>query len=411
MQDKKNFTRFFPYIKEHTVSKEFYALLKAIKEYYATYPSKDSFTWGDMKMFFFMLHSKASPESSVVYTRMFEEVEKLELPTDRDVLDAVMHHFIKQDYATQAFNKLHKLITNGDGELDDIEELIADYRKEIGAAISYDELFASTKLSEVSKKALTKGYNWRLNELNKSLGPLREGNFVILAARPETGKTTMTASEVTFIASQLPNDDRPVIWVNNEEPNDTVMMRIIQAYHGVTAEELMKNLPKYEEEYDKAIGKRIRVIGDDSGIDTVTKLSSLFVDLNPAVIVFDQLDKVDGFYKSEREDLRIGQLYKWARTLAKKYGLVIAVSQVDGSGEGVEWIQMNQLRGSKTDKVGEADAIITIGKSNDPHKEFDRFIHVPKNKLFGGSLSEERFRHGYFEVKIQPEIARYKGVL
>jgi len=68
---------------------------------------------------------------------------------------------------------------------------------------------------------------------------------------------------------------------------------------------------------------------------------------------------------------------------------------------------MNQLRGSKTDKIGEADAIITIGKSNEPGMDLQRYIHVPKNKLFGGDETIETHRHGCFEVEIKPSIARY----
>jgi replicative DNA helicase len=93
--------------------------------------------------------------------------------------------------------------------------------------------------------------------------------------------------------------------------------------------------------------------------------------------------------------------------MAKTYGVVIAVSQIDATGEGQEYLTMNQLRGSKTDKAGEADAIITIGRSNDPAKRHSRFIHVPKNKLLGGPHSREEYRHGYFEVTIKPEIGRY----
>jgi hypothetical protein len=96
-----------------------------------------------------------------------------------------------------------------------------------------------------------------------------------------------------------------------------------------------------------------------------------------------------------------------ARDVAKEYCPVIAISQVDGTGEGEKWIQMNQLRGSKTDKIGEADAIVTIGKSNEPGMDLQRFIHVPKNKLFGGADTLEAHRHGCFEVDIEPAKARY----
>ena len=69
---------------------------------------------------------------------------------------------------------------------------------------------------------------------------------------------------------------------------------------------------------------------------------------------------------------------------------------------------MQQLRGSKTDKACEADAIVTIGRTAED--EYARYIHVCKNKLFGSADTVESERHGYYEVRIDPVVARYQGV-
>ncbi len=37
-----------------------------------------------------------------------------------------------------------------------------------------------------------------------ALGPIRKGDFIIIAARPETGKTTFTASEASYMMT--PNE-------------------------------------------------------------------------------------------------------------------------------------------------------------------------------------------------------------
>jgi replicative DNA helicase len=280
------------------------------------------------------------------------------------------------------------------------------YKKEVGSAVDKSEVFVSPSLSYISKVVGREGLNWRLKELNISLGPLRTGDFIIVAARPETGKTTFVASEAAHMMSQLKEGEH-VIWINNEESSNKVMMRVIQAYHGVTSMDLLKDPESYEELFIANGGDRFLVLDDDSGIRTVNKISTLFSEFKPGLIIFDQLDKVHGFNTEARDDLRIGRLYEWARDVAKEYCPVIAISQVDGTGEGEKWIQMNQLRGSKTDKIGEADAIITIGKSNEPGMDLQRFIHIPKNKLFGSSETLEAHRHGCFEVDIYPSIARY----
>ncbi|MEK9896632.1 MAG: DnaB-like helicase C-terminal domain-containing protein, partial [Burkholderiaceae bacterium] len=249
------------------------------------------------------------------------------------------------------------------------------YKKEVGSAVDKSEVFVSPSLAYISKVVGKEGLNWRLQELNISLGPLRKGDFIIVAARPETGKTTFVASEAAHMMSQLKPDEH-IIWINNEEASNKVMMRVIQAFHGVTSIDLLKDPVSYEELFIANGGDRFLVLDDDSGIRSVNKIATLFSEFKPGLIIFDQLDKVHGFSTEARDDLRIGRLYEWARDVAKEYCPVIAISQVDGTGEGEKWIQMNQLRGSKTDKIGEADAIITIGKSNEPGMDLHRFIHI-----------------------------------
>ena len=67
---------------------------------------------------------------------------------------------------------------------------------------------------------------------------------------------------------------------------------------------------------------------------------------------------------------------------------------------------MSQLHMSKTGIQGEADAIITIGRTMS--KPASRFIYVPKNKMKGDDPS---LRNGQFEVTLDGERARFKGVI
>jgi len=141
----------------------------------------------------------------------------------------------------------------------------------------------------------------------------------------------------------------------------------------------------------------------------------MFREVNPGLIIFDQLDKVHGFEKEEREDLRLGRLYKWARELAREYGPVIAASQLTGSVDALKdppFIGMEHLRGTRSDKQGEADVILTIGKyqsPSTPEEELVRTINVPKNKLPGGGkhyVPSER--HGKYLVKLDANRGRYE---
>jgi replicative DNA helicase len=412
VQGRANHARFERFIKDYSVSKECYLIVQSIKDYYATYPTHTAIDWDLFETLFFLVKAKHLKEDTATICRkMLTEVKGLShSPIPIPAADEVIKHYIKLSYAYSIAEQAASMVTGGTGDLDAIEDLIKKHDAEVGR-VRFDDstVFVSTKLSDVLKSVTEEGYHWRLKELNRSLGPLRTGDFIILAARPETGKTTFVASEIAHFATQVPTS-RPILWINNEERSDKVMRRIIQAYFGITNKEMEADASTYDTRYQAEVGDRVRVVDNAAGMNNVRQLDRLFQEHNPSMIVFDQLDKVDGFGGEARDDLKLGKLYFWGRENAHKYGPVIAVSQVDGSGEGQKWINMSQLRGSKTDKAGEADAIITIGRSTDPHEEYNRYIHVPKNKLFGGPDSVESERHAYYEVKIDPTIARYKGV-
>mgnify|MGYP003351972642 CR=1 FL=1 len=306
-------------------------------------------------------------------------------------------------------------VRDGTSDLEHVHTLATNALKDIERYIDREDLFVTPDISTVVDRITSTGYEWRLSCLNRSLGLVRPGDFIIVAARVEVGKTTFLASEASYLATQLPKD-RPIIWVNNEEKSDSVFFRIVQAALGKTTKEILADKAKAMEEYSALMGgdpKKILVT--DGNTNHVNALDAMFKDVNPGLIIFDQLDKVGGFSKEEREDLRLGKLYKWAREKAREYGPVIAASQLTASVEELKdppFIGLEALRGSKTDKPGEADAIIMIGKYKEPKTEEEaliRTINIPKNKLPGGGAKKiESERHGQYLVTIDPLRARYE---
>ncbi len=401
--NKATYERFKDHVKKHNVSSVTLELFNAMGEYWESYPLRTEVDVAEFKTFFFIVKGKKIKDPAK-YELAFDNYEKA-LELEKPIVKDILAKLIETDYATQVYDVCVKIGTGRGGDLLSVEEMLNNYKKEIGATVEKSEVFVSPSLDYLSSTVASGGLTWRLKELNVALGPIRKGDFIIIAARPETGKTTFVASEASHMMSQLQPDEH-VIWINNEEASNKVMMRVIQAAYQVTSSELLSDPKMYELGFLAQGGDRFLILDDDSNIKSANKISALFKEFKPGLIIFDQLDKVHGF-QNDREDLRIGKLYEWARDVAKEYCPVIAVSQVDGTGEGEKWIQMNQLRGSKTDKVGEADAIITIGKSNEPGMDLQRYIHVPKNKLFGGKDTLEAHRHGCFEVDIEPARARY----
>ena len=284
-----------------------------------------------------------------------------------------------------------------------IEDLQKVYNEFDSAPIDEDtSTIVNMDLATLHKaQVVDKGLRWRLNWLNKSLGSLRKGDFGFIMARPETGKTTFLASEVSHMVQQTEGD---VIWFNNEEQGGKVAIRCFQAMLGLQTEPLFNNIEENQEKFNALGGNRIKILDYDDSSSS-KRIEAVLKNSNPSLIVFDQIDKIKGF-KADRNDLELKAIYQWARELAKKYAPVIAVSQAGGSGEGKLFLTMDDVDGSKTGKQGEADFILGIGKEQDNTSNM-RYFNITKNKLIGDEDTLPDLRHGNTQVLMKPEIARY----
>lgn len=250
-----------------------------------------------------------------------------------------------------------------------------------------------------------RGLRWRLDCLNKSLGSLRAGDFGFIFARPETGKTTFLASEVTGFTD---GNDSVVCWFNNEEDGNKVGVRIIQAHFGITLETYTARKGYYHDRLRETLGDRLHLF--DEGQLNKRDVEAIIKEIQPDLVIYDQIDKIRGF-TSDRDDLRLGAIYQWARELAKGNHSAIGVCQADGHAEGVRYLTMEHVANAKTSKQAEADFIIGIGTQHSEGQEFIRYLNISKNKLFGDEDSIADLRHGRFEVLIEPQIARYRDII
>ena len=57
-------------------------------------------------------------------------------------------------------------------------------------------------LGTLASQQRSGGYYFRCEDLNRSIGPLRKGDFVIVAKRPEVGGTSFLVSEMGFMLEQ-----------------------------------------------------------------------------------------------------------------------------------------------------------------------------------------------------------------
>ena len=399
--DRKAWKRCRPHVPDDVLSKEQKFLVKQIDSYWESKPSTETATLSDFEGYFFGIRASGLKAAEIgLYRTIFTA-----MGTASDVdAEQILEHYIRLDYLAQIQQKVFEASSDPDFELDKIGSIVTEYTRELGRAIDTTDMFVTA--ATASPALRPPGFSFPLRELQMSCGDVAQGDFVILGARPEMGKTTMLAYCVGHFAEQKIHEDRPIIWVNNEERSDKVYRRVVQSVLGISTADLLSDYSKHVASYEARIKSGRLLILKQGQCNSVHELDLLFADYNPCLVVIDQLDKVRGFSKSERDDLRLGALYGWGREVAAKYGPVIAVSQLDAEAEGQQFPGFERLRGSKTDKQGEADLIIILG--SDDRSKTTRCIWTPKNKLDG---ADEMHRHAKWEVDFDPIHARYRTLI
>lgn len=354
----------------------------------------------ELEVFFWNKYPTADKD---IYQGLFDRLEASQLSPE--VGEKILLDIQKRTAALKAAELLVK-VSNGSADFDSCSPYLDFLRNARGVPGTDELLPLSVNLEELLEDVYQRpGLRWRLGCLNKSLGSLRAGDFGFIFARPETGKTTFLASEVSNFLTQT---DRPIVWFNNEEQGQKVILRVYQAFFGCRLEQLIANKARYKKEFEERTDGRL-IFYDSAGLTNV-QVERVLSSIRPAVVVHDQIDKVKGF-AADREDLRLGAIYQWSRELAKNSHAVIGVCQADGSAENQRYLNMDNVANAKTSKQAEGDWILGIGKIHDPGSEYVRFLNICKNKLFGDEDSNPELKHGRFETIIEPQIARYRDVI
>lgn len=237
------------------------------------------------------------------------------------------------------------------------------------------------------------GFQWALPCLNRHIKPLRGGDFVVVAARPDKGKTTWCSHQLTHMASQVdrmyPDERRSILWFNNEGPGRKIVLRCFQSALNATMEDLVAktHAGTIRQEYAAALGGRggtLRIMDIHGWWNH--EIEDVIAKHRPAGVLFDMIDNIrfggDLANNGQRTDQMLEGMYQWARLLGVKYDCwTMATSQVSSPGDGMQFPTQPQLKDSQTGKQGAADVIITIGAVNDPVLEKTRWIGTTKNKL------------------------------
>lgn len=386
---------------------ETFLIYQSIKDFYRKSSEGDIGSVDTLEQLFHAAYPAIPKKKREVYTPLFDRLRALILNPEQSegYFRGLSRKHLFRKIAAESIN-----LTQGRGNEESLKELYGRLDRFSTAAIrghspllsrSYDlEKLLSPETAPVGSVL-----HLRSETLQHSLGPLRTGDFGVVVARPEVGKTTFLADTAAHILSQV---ETCVVYVANEERGAQVYKRIIQSYFGWTAKELRDRREEAIAEYHRIFKQKLIFLHEPSL--TYKELYALLREVKPNLILVDQLDKLKGF-EDDRYDLELGALYRWARETSHEFGPFIGATQASAEAEGKKWLEQSYIANSKTAKPAEADWILGIGKTHESALERIRHFHLIKNKLEGDENTINQFRHGKFDMRIEPEIVRYEDTM
>ncbi len=237
------------------------------------------------------------------------------------------------------------------------------------------------------------GFHWPQDAMNQSMRSMRPGDFGIIGARVDIGKSSKIAHAVAHWAPQVdklfPGEGRTIIWLNNEGPGNRLNQRLVNATLNMNMEEMVNARASGRNLWDEVLqawgGRRVVTVYDVHD-RPLSFLENIVRRTKPVIVVVDMLDNVpfDGAVGNggQRTDQILEAAYQRARIWGVKYNTaVLATSQLSAEAAGNLFPGMHLLSNSKTGKAGAADFIMMLGASDDPLLRNSRWLSLPKNKM------------------------------
>lgn len=369
------------------------AILKRFGEFFTEFSEADVIKPGVFLSWYHTTkNKKVTPEQKATWQNILARIEE-DVPPE---YAATLHdRLLELGHARRMAKLLERYEVGEDVNLmEEVRAGVEEFQKERRLRTKQVYVEDNEVVGLLDETQDDRGIHFRLGILNQVMRPMRPGDFIGIAARPDAGKTTAVASEGSFWAPQLLDyygEPRPLLYLNNEGPGKRVKLRFMQAALGMQLSEMVAlkasiGTEALFEKYWKLIGGRNNILVKDIHGMWNHDVEDLIKEVRPGLVICDMIDKIKfsggTLQGGTRTDEKLEAMYDWFRDLGVVHEFIgVATSQISGDGDGLLYPELHMLKDSKTGKQGSYEALIMIGKSGDPEMAGVRGICTPKNKL------------------------------
>ena len=410
LSERQYFTELKRIIKPDVVSTDVYSCLTLYGTYFKRNPSAQRIDLDNLMAWMSVAMKPKNTEEITAQAMMKILLKKsFTLNISDDMIEDTRQQLVQLSLADEMSNIL---ISYDTGDLEeDLQESIDE------VCIKYSQMSTRTHLKPIRKdigqilkeQDDQNGLTLPLRELNVTVAPLKEGDFLTIGAQNNTGKTALAVQMAVHFAKQLPKDAK-ILYLNNEGIGDHIILRTRQIALDLgkyALEEAFKGGIPVEDQYCEAINGdsyKIEVI-DVHGIN-VSQVQGLLRKHKPDVVIYDMLDAVHGFGGGGMDVDRYKQLYAWCRAQCAnpEYRHIgVSLTQVSHDGHDHKYVPKHALEGSKVAKQSQTDVLIMVGMTED--RPDLRYIHTPRCKRTRKGRTETDSK---FVCKFNSDIGKYE---
>ena len=281
-------------------------------------------------------------------------------------------------------------------DADRIQELWQPYEQLNDATtldIGVEEKFCDLDLSDLYDQIDESGV-WSVSPSavnHRIRGGLRAGHHMVVAARPERGKTLFGIN----ITGGFLEQGASVLYIGNEDPARDLILRLLSHLSGMTEDEMKQNMDEAMRIAREKGYANCTLAALSPG--TLYEVEALIRRHDPDVVVVDQMRNIKT--KSENNTQRLEVVAQELRNMARRHECVmVSMTQVGDSGRDKLVLDDGDIDGSNTGIPGACDVILMIG-SNDEFEQRDlRHLTLAKNKRGGN--------HDSFTVSVDRDLSR-----
>lgn len=276
-----------------------------------------------------------------------------------------------------------------------IEELLVEYQRLTDASaldLGVEEEYQGLSIHQLEEMLDSEG-EWELAPkiLGDKVKKLRPGHSVIMAARPERGKTLFA----THINAGMLMQGAKTLYIGNEDPVPDLILRLLSNLTGMDEEQMRARKDEVMELAESRGYNNCVFAGLSPG--SLYEVEALIRRHEPDVVIVDQMRNLKA--KTENNTQRLEVVAQELRNMARRHNcLMISMTQVGDSGRNKLVLNDGDIDGSNTGIPGACDVIIMIG-SNDEYELRDwRTVTLAKNKRGGD--------HSNFVVAVDRRLSR-----